>query len=247
VTVSLGVTNQSSSAAAADLAQQLVNAVNSSPDLQGADGCAAGDYAVGWFGGAQFNLRARSPGYAAAAIQASLSGSSGLVLAPSIPMPLTQNLSDLQPRNHLRVAAGATSLGFSFPLDTTKLPDGFHELTAVAYEGSHVRTQTRTTLPIQVQNSPLAASLTLLDLADGAAVQGAYHVLVAANTITISTLCLYSTGGLLGATTNQSVATFTVNGAGLGAGLHPFYAIAQTPAGGQFRTQTRWVRLVNSP
>ena len=49
---------------------------------------------------------------------------------------LTQNLSDLQPRNHLYVTAGAASLALTFPLDTTTLADGYHDLTAVAYEGT---------------------------------------------------------------------------------------------------------------
>ena len=54
---------------------------------------------------------------------------------------LTQNLSDLQPRNHLYVTAGAGSLALTFPLDTTNLADGYHDLTAVAYEGSDARVQ----------------------------------------------------------------------------------------------------------
>jgi uncharacterized protein (TIGR03790 family) len=243
--LSLNVTNQSVTAALFDLVQQLVAAINSSPALQGSDGLVAEDLSAGAFGSASCNLRARSPGRDAAAIQVQLLASAGANANPSTPVSLNVNLPDLQPRNHLYVSAGATSLAATFPLDTTRLADGFHELAAVAYEGSDVRTQTRITLPIQVQNSPLSASLTLLDLAGTAPVQGTYHIQVAANTGGVSAISLFSTGGLLSTLTNQSTATFTVAGSTLGAGLHPFYAQVQTPGGAQYRTQVQWARLVN--
>lgn len=245
VVLSLSVTNQSSSATLSDLAQQLVTAINSSPGLQGSDGLVAEDLSPGVCGTASFNLYASSPGPAAAAIQAQLIGSDGVGTFPSVPMSLNANLPELQPRNHLYVTAGVSSLAVAFPFDTTRLADGFHELAAVAYEGSHVRTQTRITLPIQIQNSPLSASLTLLDLADEASVQGTYYIQVAANTNSVSAISLFSTGGLLTTLTNQSTATFTVDGSSLGAGLHPFYAQVQTADGVQYRTQVQWVRLVN--
>jgi hypothetical protein len=158
---------------------------------------------------------------------------------------LDANLSDLLPRNHLYVTAGASRVALTFALDTTTLADGFHELAAVAYEGSHVRTQTRVTIPVQIQNSPLAASLTLLDVGQTAPVQGTYHVQVVANTNTVSVIDLYSTGGVLGTVTNQLTATFIIQGAALGAGLHPFYAVVQTASGFRYRTAVQWVRLVN--
>jgi uncharacterized protein (TIGR03790 family) len=245
VTVSVSVTNQSASAALLDLAQQLVTAINSCPALQGADGLVAEDLAAGAFGTVSFNLQAGSPGRDAAAIQAGLTTSATLGASPSSPTQLNSNLSDLQPRNHLYVTAGTTNLALAFPLDTTRLADGFHEIEAVAYEGSHVRTQTRISLPVQVQNTSLSASLTLLDLPASAPVLGTYHLQVAANTGSVSTISLFSTGGLLGTVTNQPVAGFTVEGSSLGAGLHPFYALVQTLDGAQFRTAIQSVRLIN--
>ena len=118
-------------------------------------------------------------------------------------------------------------------------------MAAVAYEGTHVRTQTRITLPVQIQNTALSASLISLDLADTAPVQGTYHIQVTANTNNVSAISLFSTGGLLGTLTNQSAATFTIEGSALGAGLHPFYAQVQTATGVQYRTSVRWIRLVN--
>jgi hypothetical protein len=132
-------------------------------------------------------------------------------------------------------------------LDTTTLADGYHELTAVAYEGSDVRTQTQKTLPVKIQNSSLNATLTLLDLTSPAPVQGTYHIQVAANTNTVSLITLYSTGGAVGAVTNQFTATFPVAGTNLWAGLHPFYAIVKTSGGLEYRTGTQWVQLVSTP
>jgi uncharacterized protein (TIGR03790 family) len=242
---SFGVTNLTGVETLANLAQQLVDIVNSDPSLHEPDGLMAEDFsASGW---PSFHLRALTPGYRAAAISVLLTASSNLGLPYGGPVSLDQNLSDLQPRNHLYLTAGASTLAAAFALDTTVLPDGFHELTAVAYEGSHVRTQTRTVLPILVRNSALSATLTLLDLTNNAPAQATYHVQVTANTNTVSAISLLSNGGLLAIATKQSSATFSINGAFLGAGLLPFYALVQTSDGLQYRTQPQWVRLVNGP
>src|SRR5206468_1725095 len=110
---------------------------------------------------------------------------------PSVESGLSGNLTDMQPRNHLYIRAGATNLGLTFPLDTTALADGFHDLTAVAYEGSSVRTQARISVPVQVQNSGLNATLTLVDLTPTNSVQGTYHIQVAANTNNVSAIRLF--------------------------------------------------------
>ena len=86
----------------------------------------------------------------------------------------------------------------------------------------------------------------MLDLPATAPVQGTYHIQVAANTNNVSAISLFSNGGLLATLANQSTATFTVDGATLGAGLLPFYAQVQTADGAQYRTQTQWVRLVSA-
>jgi uncharacterized protein (TIGR03790 family) len=245
-TVVVAVTNQSAGNSLT-LASQLYTAINANPDLQGDDGVTAEDYVINQYGTffyTGFNLYARSPGYAAAGIQVT-------PLVSSIQVPpftaqgstLTQNLSDLQPRNHLYVTAGAFSLHLNFPLDTTLLADGYHKLTAVAYEGSAVRTQTQVTVPVQIRNTSLSATLTLLDLTNQAPVQGTYHIQVAANTNTVTSITLFSTGGALNTASNVSMAVFQVDGSNLWAGLHPFYATVTTAGGLQYRTQTQWVRL----
>jgi len=242
--VVVAVTNQSGGNSIA-LASQVFNAINTNPSLQGSDGVLADDYVLNT-GAVTFNLYARSPGYQAAAIQVRPTKASQVIMSTT-QGPLRQNLSDLQPRNHLYVTAGASSLALTFPLDTTTLADGYHELTAVAYEGSDSRTQTHVTKPVQIRNSSLSATLTLLDLTSPAPVQGTYHIQVAANTNNVSLITLYSTGGALGTFTNQSTATFPVAGTNLWAGLHPFYAIVKTSGGLEYRTGTQWVQLVSTP
>lgn len=244
-TVVVAVTNQSAGNSVA-LASQLYNAINANPALQGSDGVVAGDYSLNQYGTffyTAFNLYARSPGYPAAALQVNPTVSASVPLFTTYGSSLNYNLSDLQPRNHLYITAGAASLGVTFPLNTAALADGYHNLTAVAYEGSDARTQTQVTVPVIIQNTPLSATLTLLDLTNQAPVQGTYHIQVVANTNDVSLITLFSTGGVLGTATNTPSAVFQVNGTSLWAGLHPFYAAVVTADGLQYRTQTQWVQL----
>ena len=242
--VTLAVTNSTAGGGIIDLAGQMVALINSAPGLQGADGIVASDLGTGGFGAVVFNLSARSPGLQPAGIQVVLRGASGLLTSPAGQTALNSNLSDLQPRNHAYVTAGAGVLGGSFQLDTTAIADGFHDLTAVAYEGSHAHTETIISLPIQIQNTPLTANLNLVDLGSTGSINGTYHVQVTSSAGQVNTIQLYSTGGMITQATNQSAATFTVNGFNLGAGLHPFYAVIKDGNGKAFRTDTRWVRLV---
>lgn len=241
--LAFAVTNASASTDPFPLLSQLLSLINSSPDLQGADGVVAEDLTISGGGLIWFNLRARSPGPDAAGLLAHMTGSSGLVIAPGAESRLTDNLSDLQPRNNLYVTAGAARLTPAFALDTTQLAEGYHELTAVAYEGSSVRTQTRASMPVVVRNTTLEAALTFLDLPDSPSAQGLYHVQVDVNAGDVTTISLFTTGGLLQSAANQSSAVFTVDASQLGPGVHPFYAVVQTAGGLQYRTRPQWVTL----
>jgi hypothetical protein len=181
----------------------------------------------------------------AAGLRVQLVGSSGLMVNPSSLGSLNSNSSDLRPRNHIYVSEGATLLGGTFPLDTSLLADGYHELEAVAYEGTHIRTETVVRVPVQVQNTTVLALLIPLDLPDTAAVSGTYHIQVTCNASNVSSIRLCSTGGVIGQSTNSSSATFTFPGSMLQAGLHPFYALVDTAAGARYRTETRWSRFVH--
>jgi len=240
-TVVVGITNLVAGANATNLAAQIVALIKSNSALESPDGLTVEDFTIDPFQ-AKFTFRARQPGFPAALLKVQ-SGRFGLNIFPSIPRTLTKNLSDLQPRNHLYVTTGANQLGLDFLFDTTQLPDGYHELTAIAYEGTSVRTQTRTTIPVCISNSPLAATLTLLDLTNNAPAQATYHIEVSANTNDVNLITLFSTGGPIGFATNNPSATFDVIGTNLCAGLHPFYALVETASGQKFRTETRWIRL----
>ena len=140
-------------------------------------------------------LYARSPGWPAAQIQVSVAASAGLLPLPSGPSQLEDNLSDLRPRNHLYVSSGATNLPVSFVLDTTQLADGFHDLTAVAYEGSRVRTQTSVSRSVWIQNTPLTATLTALFAGTNVTPETPLQFAVSANSTNIARLELFSQAG----------------------------------------------------
>jgi uncharacterized protein (TIGR03790 family) len=247
VAIVFGVTNQSPPVTIAAMTTQLLNLVSAEPSLQGADGIFWADYALDAFGSPSFHFYARTPGLAASRAKIQIAGSSDVSLSPGGTTTLNQALSDLQPRNHLYLTAGLPALSGNLSLDTTTFPDGYHELTAVAYEGSSMATQTRSTLPIRIQNTPLTATLSSSDLADTNSVEGTYHIQVTANTNTVSTITLFSTGGVLDSATNQPSATFAVDGSALGVGLHRFYALVQTTDGLQYRTDPKWTRFQNGP
>jgi uncharacterized protein (TIGR03790 family) len=246
--VSVAFTNTASGALLSDMLQNLVDLINTNAALQGSDGALAEDFYAGdAYNPPQFNLLTRSPGPNAAQLQAQLSGSSTFNFSPAGPQTLDSNLPDLQPRAHLYVTAGATNLPLTFSLDTTALADGFHELTAVAYEGSNVRTQTRAAQTVRIANTPLSAVFTLPSYATNVtnvAVEAVLPFSVVANSGGVTNIELFSTGGSLGSVAGQSTANFSVSGTNLDVGLHPFYALVSASNGGQYRTETKWIRLL---
>jgi uncharacterized protein (TIGR03790 family) len=133
-TVTLGMTNTTAGTTIGTLAQNLVNLINASPALQSADGLLAADffdedpYGVP---SVQFYLYARTPGWPASQILAALTTSPDFQATPTGTDPLADNVNDLRPRNHLYLSSGANLLSVNFACDTTQLPDGYHQLTAV--------------------------------------------------------------------------------------------------------------------
>ena len=249
--VIVGVTNLVAGTTVAALTQSLVNGVNGNPALQSADGVLASDFindtdANCGIVAAEFKLYARSPGWALSQIQVTLTASTNLQTLPTGTNQLQDNLNDLRPRNHLYVSSGVVSLPVSFPLDTTQLPDGYHQLTAVAYEGTSVHTETPISRNVRIQNTALTATLAALLAGTNATLDMPLRFSVSASGASIARLELFSTGGSIGVVSNQAAATFTAPSATLGLGLHPFYAVTTDTAGHQYRTQTDWVRLVPS-
>jgi len=247
--VTLSVTNPPGNTSAPVLIQSFISAINTNASLMAADGLVAEDfidytvYQYSPVNGGEFNLRARSPGWPESQVQVSLTGSASFAIAPTGTNVLDGNVTDLQPRNHLYLTAGVTSLSLTFPLDTSTLSDGSHELTAVVYEGSHVRTQARVTQSVRIQNTPLNASFTMLAGAPNTVLDFTLLFSVAANTNTISTIELFTTGGSVGVVSDLSSATFAAAATNLGVGLHPFYAVVTRSDGKQYRTGTEWIRI----
>jgi uncharacterized protein (TIGR03790 family) len=244
--VVVSVTNTVAGTSIATLLTSLFNLVNATPALQSADGALAADFVdyTPYGDPASFNLYARTPGGPASQIHVTFTASSDLQALPSGSNQLQDNLRDLEPRSHLYASSGLLSLPVHFALDTTQLPDGCHQLTAVAYEGTSVRTQTRITRNVWIQNTPLSATFTILYGSSNTAVSATLQFSVVANTNNIARIELFSTGGSLGSVLNQSNATFSVAGTNLDVGLHPFYALVTASSGKQYRTVTQWIRLV---
>ena len=243
--ISVGVTNSTADTNVAHLCQALLDAVNRAPALQGPDGILGGELYPDVHL-AQFVLYARSAGWPAAQAQVSLRASADLTVTPSGPQPLQDNLSDLRPRDYLSVGEGATELAVPLAWNTTQVPDGFHELTLVAYEGTSVRTQTRVSRTVLVQNTTLQAGLVPQIAGTNITLDAPFDIAITPNTNAIASIDLFSTGGRIGTVSNQSSATFPVPSSLLGVGLHPFYGLVTDTAANRFRTRTVWIRIVPS-
>ncbi|MGA4644506.1 TIGR03790 family protein [Limisphaera sp. 4302-co] len=230
----------------AGLVAALVHAVNQHPELQGPDGVVAEDYDSEWDGSAAaFALRTRMPGWAdAAAWSASLTATGAVTVEPAGTHTLEENLSDLQPRNHVYLAAGVTNLMLEFAWDTTAEADGWHECVAVAYEGTHVATQGHLRRWLRVDNSGRKADLIPLVAGPLTRLETTLRWRVTVESGPAARVELRSTGGTWGAQTNVTSAEFTVSGPELGAGLHPFAALIIWPDGTRYQTEVHWVRLI---
>jgi hypothetical protein len=223
-----------------------VNLINANRALQSTDGLFASDFYDDDpnFPEVQFFLYARTPGWPASQILATLNSSTNLLAAPDGTNPLADNVSDLRPRNHLYLSSGADSLAVNFACDTTQLPDGCHQLTAVAYEGTSVGTQTKVVRNVQIQNTSLTATLAALPAGTNVTLDQQLQFTVTANITNVSRIELFSTGGSVGVATNQAAAVFGLSAAFLGLGLHPFYALVTDQAGHRYQTQTIWFRFI---
>lgn len=248
----VSVTNQTASSGNVftdmqTFAQALLTAVNTNAALTGPDGVIAEDLIIGAAGSdpaAQFNLRSRTVGWKEAQVQAQVTGS--FTINPTTTDQLEDNLNDLRPRNHLYLTAGLTNWNLTIPFNTTTNADGYHELTAVAYEGSHVRTQKRISQNIRIQNNAWSATLTALLGGTNMALEAMLQFAVAVNTNNITKIELFSTGGSLGASNNVTSTTFAIPASHLGIGLHPFYAMITRNDGKQYRTDTKWFRVIGA-
>ena len=258
-TIIVSVTNTAGGTTFSQLAHSFFNAINSDPGMSGQDGLDVEDvvmhedYESGPFPSfpttdhsGDFDVHARAPGWPESQIKVRFTGSAGFLFTPGTTNTLDANVTDLQPRGHLYVTAGLTNLPLAFNFNTLTQVDGFHELTAVTYEGSHVHTQNRIAQTVRIQNSSLGAVFTTVVGGSNTALGVTLQFSVVANTNTISKIELFSTGGSLTNVTGQPNAIFSIAGTNLGPGLHPFYAVVTATSGKQYQTETKWIRLVTT-
>lgn len=251
-TVVVSLTNNTSGATNSLFAHAFFDLINGNPNLVGGDGVSVEnvvmheDFAYA-FGpddhSGDFDIRPRSAGWPSSQVKVRVRGGLNLTVIPSTTNTLDANVTDLQPRDHLYVTAGLTNLPLSVAFNTTPLVDGYHELTAVAYEGSHVRTQKRISQNVLIQNSALSATFSLVAGSTNSFVGNTLQFSVVANTNNVSKIELFATGGSLASLLGQPSATFNVAGTNVGVGLNPFYAVVTTATGKQYRTQTIWIRF----
>ncbi len=241
--ISVGATNPPAGTTA-NLVRQVLQQLNQSPMLQGPDGVSAEDIFVMSDKLVSFFLHARSPGLAAAQIECAWTAPDHFQMDPSAPVRLDENGPDLAPRNHLYLTAGSTNLDLTFPFDTAAYPDGHHELTAVAYEGSSVRTQTRATARVRIRNTPLEATLRCPVGQTEFAVEAAVPFDVVANRTDIDRIELFGTGGRLAGMTNAQTAAFALPGTELGAGQHSVVAVVVASDGARYQTAPVEFRLL---
>ncbi len=241
--VRVSVTNTVDGAKISDFTQTFMSQINSNALLQTQDGVFASDLSPSpWL--AFFYIRGRSAGWPASQVEVQLHSSPNLVPLPAGAVPLQDNLTDLRPRNHLYLSSGAQVLPVNFDLDTTRFQDGYHQLTAVGYEGTSVRTQTRISRQVVFQNTRLSATLALQPGGTNVTLDATLTFTVTANNPDVATVDLFSTGGSVASTTNQNPATFVVPAASRGPGLQPFYALVTDVSGNQYRTATTWLRII---
>ena len=237
--VTVAVTNSQTNGSISLLLQALMNQINANAALQSADGANASDLVEQNNGFYSCLVNAASPGWPAAQIQTVFTGSTNLEATPGGTNALDDNVSDLQPRSHVYLSAGAASLPVQFTMDTTRFADGFHDLTVVAYEGTSVRTQTRLEQRVQFRNTALSATFAAL----AADTNGDVSFSIAANATNIARIELFSTGGSVAVATSQAAVELAAPAATLGVGLHPFHAVVTDANGHQYQTPTVWEQV----
>ena len=244
--IRIAVTNAPSVNPLASLVQTLMARINAAPGLTGMDGVAARDlFAVEE--AAEFNLFARGAGRESSQIQVAWTLPEHIHVQPGASQRLDERPNDLQPRNHLYLAAGKSRVDLLIPLDTTLLSDGFHELRAVAYEGTSMATQTHVPIQVRISNTGLEAACELVGASGPVYVGDQAQVRVSAGPQAIRRIDLFTTGGRLAGSTNESISTFTLRGDVLGAGSHSVYALVTDTDGRQYRTAPAIVTFYRHP
>lgn len=242
--VVVGITNVTTTLTAVQLTRQLLQRIQANASLQGADGITGEELGADGTTDIQFLLAARGLGLPAAQVQVELRGSPALVVTGGAPGRLIENATDLEPRNHLYLSAGLSQLRADLAFDTTFYADGWHELTAVAREGTSVQTAARVSQWVLIRNTSLEAECVSAWGEGTVAIEAPLTFIVTANRTELVRIDLFGTGGRLDTVAGATNATFTVNGRELGPGWHSFYAQVVGVDGATYRTRPLRLHLV---
>jgi uncharacterized protein (TIGR03790 family) len=147
--------------------QQLVSAINSNVALQSSDGCYA-KYAIPVLNGSKTNaeawLFARTNSWEGHNLEVTFEvlrlTNSTLGLSDGFTDQFNDNADNLSARATVFLAAGVTQMHGVVNLDTTNWPDGPHELTLVARDGTGVETEGRAKVTVVVDNHDVSCVIT---------------------------------------------------------------------------------------
>ena len=149
------------------LLHKLASTVNSNPSLQGGDGCEMKWVTVTniYYNPSEHEgyLVARTntwQGYNLHVAYSVITQPSSSLVGPGFTDYFNDNSNVLSARATVFLSEGRTNLVGTYSLVTTNIADGPHELTAIVYEGTAVRTQGRVTIPFVVDNNAIACAIT---------------------------------------------------------------------------------------
>jgi uncharacterized protein (TIGR03790 family) len=254
ITLTNGVTATNLVVAAAgetalNVMTQLMGVINANPALAGPDGAVAKYLNYEVTTNVEAVLQARSPGppgfnllvdYTIARASPHL----GLGTNESFSGHFDDNVDVLRGRGEVFLSAGRPALTTVCALATTSLPDGPHELCAVAYEGSALKTQGRAIAPFSINNNSItcvvARPLPLQSSLRGAALTA--EVSAATGDGAVTQVVLYAEGKLF-ARTGAPPYAFAIPTTNFGAGPLTLQARADSDAGDSALSESRTVHL----
>ena len=205
----------------AEVAKALVELVNADPALQGSDGVLA---KAGEQGMPYLVLLARTPGEQGNTllfhISVKSSPASQLHIYPDTPSQFSGGHDGSAAVQTIHFMLGETTAKGRYLLDTTELPDGFHRLRFVAYDGSLAQVQGIKDLSLTTGNPAIPPAVTIPD-----------HLAPACGEVTIplttqptvTHVDLFVDGQLLGAS-DTAPFSITIPLDGLGRGTHDLWA-----------------------
>jgi uncharacterized protein (TIGR03790 family) len=128
--------------------------------------------------------------------------------------------------------------------DTTVAADGWHRIDVVAYENSLVRTEARTSVAVQVDNSGLAQAW--LDPPPGTQVAGTFDATVTGSA-SITSVRVLANGIQVGASSGSSPFTISIDTTLLGRGVNRLVAVGSTSGALEARAAPVDVYVVKPP